>query len=486
MLFNSYIFLLLFLPLTLVLYYGCSHLKKETAAKWILILASFIFYGYFDVRYLPVILASICFNYGCSKGLLSRQYEKYKREILGVGILGNVGLLFYIKYWNFFLENVNAVLGSNFKMTQVLLPLGISFFTFQQIAYLVDSYRGETKEYNFTDYTLFVTFFPKISMGPIVFHQQMMPQLRNAGKNTLNADSLARGIYRFSIGIAKKVLLADTLAQGVDWAYGNVDVLQGADVLVVSLLYTLQIYFDFSGYCDMAMGVGDMFQIAMPKNFNSPYKAGSITEFWNRWHITLSGFLQKYIYFPLGGSRKGFAATIRNILLVFLISGIWHGAAWTFIIWGMLHGVARVLHKIFEKTWEKVPKVVAVAATFGFVNISWIFFRAENPGQAGVMLKKMFSPWQWKLEPGLLQQFDVLEFTYIEEHVPALLNMVTAYPQIHLLLILMIGLLLVFIPKNLYEKEFCPGLLNGFMSVILLVWSILSFSGVSTFLYFNF
>ena len=486
MLFNSYVFILCFLPFTIIGYYGLNHWKREEEAKWLLIIASLIFYGYFDVRYLPVILASICFNYGFSRVLLDVKYEKYKRLVLVTGIACNVGLLFCIKYWNFFLENVNVILGSSLEMKQLLLPLGISFFTFQQIAYLVDSYRGETAKYNFTDYTLFVTFFPKLSMGPITLHHQLIPAFNKKESKKLDQSRLSLGIWWFAIGLAKKVLLADTLGKGVDFAYANVELLGGMDVLVVSILYTLQIYFDFSGYCDMASGIGEMFQISLPRNFNSPYKADSITEFWNRWHMTLSGFLQKYIYFPLGGSRKGMTRSILNILIVFLISGIWHGAAWTFMVWGMLHGLARVLHKVFQKQWDRVPKVIRWFMTFTFLNFTWVFFRAENLTQAGTLLKKLFTSFEWELQSGLLQQFDVLEFTYIEEHVGLLTNIVRACPQIHLYIVMGSALMIALIPKNLYEKKFKPGMGNALISVILLVWCILSFSGVSSFLYFNF
>lgn len=484
MLFNSYIFILCFLPITMIGYYGCNHWKKEEAAKWFLIIASLLFYGYFDVRYLPVILASICFNYGFSRMLLKKKTNK--RMLLGAGIFCNAGLLFYIKYWNFFWENVNAVFGSSLELKQLLMPLGISFFTFQQIAYLVDSYRGETVKYSFTDYTLFVAFFPKLSMGPIVLHHQLIPEFHKKENKVLNQTRLSLGIWWFTIGLSKKVLLADTLAKGVDFAYANVEALGGLDVVVVAMLYTLQLYFDFSGYCDMACGIGEMFQIRLPRNFNSPYKATSITEFWNRWHMTLSGFLQKYIYFPLGGSRKGMIRSIVNILIVFLISGIWHGAAWTYIVWGLLHGVARVLHKIFQKTWDKFPKAIRWFTTFVFLNVTWIFFRAESLTQAWKMLKKVFTAFEWKLNSGLMQQFDVLEFTYIEEHVAPFMSVVKTYPYIHLLMVMLIGLFVALVPKNLYEKEFKPGMGNALISVVLLVWCILSFSGVSTFLYFNF
>lgn len=484
MLFNSYIFVLLFLPITLGLYYGCNHRNKEKEAKWILVIASLIFYGYFDVGYLPVILTSICLNFGCSRFLLKEKSEKRKRCILSLGIGGNIGLLFYMKYWNFFLENVNAVFGSNYAFEKILLPVGISFFTFQQIAYLVDSYRGETKEYGFLEYALFVTFFPKLSMG--VLHSQLMPEFDKKENKRFCSERLACGIYYFSVGLAKKVLLADTLGKGVDWAYANVDLLMGADVLAVALLYTLQIYFDFSGYCDMASGIGEMFQISIPQNFNSPYKATSITEFWNRWHMSLSGFLQKYIYFPLGGSRKGLGRSIVNIMIVFLVSGIWHGAAWTFIIWGLLHGLARVLHKIFEKQWNIFPKSIRWFVTFVFLNVTWIFFRSESLGQAITLLRKLVGKFEFKLQSGLLQQFDVLEFTYIEEHIEPLLRVIQTYPQIHLGIFLIAGVFLVLVPKNLFEKNFEPKLGNAFLSMVLLVWCILSFSGISTFLYFNF
>ena len=236
----------------------------------------------------------------------------------------------------------------------------------------------------------------------------------------------------------------------------------------------------------IACGIGEMFQISLPINFNSPYKATSITEFWNRWHITLSGFLQKYIYFPLGGSRKGIIRSVINILIVFGISGIWHGAAWTFVIWGMLHGIARVLHKLFHKQWDAIPKLIRWFVTFLFLNFTWIFFRAESVAQAGVLLKKVFVEQNGKLQSGLLQQFDVLEFTYIEEHVGPLLNFVKTFPQIHLCIFMAIGLFLALVPKNLHEKEFRPGIVNAVISMILLIWCVVSFSGVSTFLYFNF
>lgn len=202
--------------------------------------------------------------------------------------------------------------------------------------------------------------------------------------------------------------------------------------------------------------------------------------------MTLSGFLQKYIYFPLGGSRKGMTRSILNILIVFLISGIWHGAAWTFMVWGMLHGLARVLHKVFQKQWDRVPKVIRWFMTFTFLNFTWVFFRAENLTQAGTLLKKLFTSFEWELQSGLLQQFDVLEFTYIEEHVGLLTNIVRACPQIHLYIVMGSALMIALIPKNLYEKKFKPGMGNALISVILLVWCILSFSGVSSFLYFNF
>lgn len=392
MLFNSYIFVLFFLPLTLALYYGLNRLGKFTLSKMMMVCMSLWFYAYFHVSYLFLILGSVLFNYTCSKLLLRLNKGRLRISLLTFGILVNLGAIFYFKYFNFFLDNLNLLAHTSISVGEILMPLGISFFTFQQISYLVDSYRQETQDYTFLDHSLFVTFFPQLIAGPIVFHQEMIPQFHEPRRKYLDHNMLARGIRLFSIGMFKKVMIADVLGKGVDWGFANSGAMTGLDAAVVSVLYSLQIYFDFSGYCDMACGLANMFGLELPLNFSSPYKSASILEFWQRWHITLTRFLRKYIYFPLGGSKKGTARTMLNVMIVFLISGIWHGAAWTYILWGLLHGVASVLCRIFRKAWDKVPRIIGIFFTFMFVNLTWILFRAESLFQAGTIYSKLIAP----------------------------------------------------------------------------------------------
>lgn len=489
MLFNSYIFILFFLPVTLLLYYTLNKFQKYTAAKLTLIGMSLWFYAYFEITYLWIIVASIVFNYLVSKHLQPGKHNsKFSKCVLFGGILANVGLIFYFKYFNFFLDNVNHLFGTSLPLFSILMPLGISFFTFQQISYLVDSYRGETVGYSFTDYALFVTFFPQLVAGPIVLHNEMIPQFNDKNKKVLNPDMLSKGIYLFAIGLFKKVLLADTFGIAVNWGFRSLDMLSGFDALLVSLMYTLQIYFDFSGYCDMAIGIAGMFGFELPLNFNSPYKSASIIEFWQRWHMSLTRFLRKYIYFPLGGSKKGSSRTMLNILIVFLVSGIWHGANWTFILWGLLHGVANVLNRLLKKPWEYIPKFIRIALTFFFVNLAWILFRSDSLNDCIKMFKHLLFDWEsgFSISSGLLECFNVIELTYIEEHVGFLTALTTKIPSFNMWFILLTSLILVFFTKNCHEKEYKPKLTNAIFCIILLVWSVVSLSGLSTFLYFNF
>lgn len=455
-------------------------------AKLSLVGMSLWFYGYFHASYLLIISASVCVNFLCSGFLVRSKRTGCRKAMLICGILFNLGMIFYYKYFNFFLFNLNGILKTSFSTGAVLMPLGISFFTFQQISYLVDSYRRETENYTFLDYALFVTFFPQLIAGPIVLHQEMIPQFEDRSRKKLDQEMLARGIWLFSTGLFKKVMIADVLGKGVDWGYANVPAMTGPEIVIVSLLYTFQIYFDFSGYCDMACGIANMFHLEMPVNFLSPYKASSILEFWKRWHITLTRFLRKYVYFPLGGNRKGTVRTMVNVMIVFGISGIWHGAAWTFILWGLLHGAACVACRLFRNIWSKVPVWLETICTFLFVNFTWILFRAESLKQAGMIFGKLFSPWDFYIRKELYACFDLLEFTYLEEHIGSLGNLIGRYPWIHIAILLTIAGVIVFFKKNSYEKKFSPSLPNALFSILLLTWSIISLSGVSTFLYFNF
>lgn len=486
MLFNSYIFVLFFLPVTLLVYFGLNHFHKERLAKIFLIGMSLWFYAYFHLSYLAILLGSIVINYGISRWMYSVKLSNIqKKMVLAGGILLNVGVIFYYKYYNFFLENINWIFGEDFATKSILMPLGISFFTFQQISYLVDSYRGETKDYGFIDYALFVSFFPQLIAGPIVLHDEMIPQFSNPARKKINQDMLAKGIWIFSVGLFKKVMIADTLGKAADYGFSNVTILSGMDTWIVIICYTLQLYFDFSGYCDMAIGIANMLHMELPLNFNSPYKATSVTEFWKRWHMTLTRFLRKYVYFPLGGNRKGYARTLVNIMIVYLVSGIWHGAAWTFIVWGVLHGAVRVLEKICWNWLERIPKIIRWGGTFLFINLAWVIFRADSLGDVAIMYANLLDL-DGGMHSALLSQFDLLEFTYVVEHVDVLAALVEQFPWIYMAIVMAVALVLALFMRNCHEKEFKPTLPKALGSIVLLVWDIVSFSGLSTFLYFNF
>lgn len=390
MLFNSLIFIVLFLPITLIGYFLLNKNKYILAGKWWLVLTSIFFYGYWNILYLPLIMGSMIFNYviGATIGK-SKIKGINKKRILAFGVIANILLLIYYKYVDFFINNINYVLGANIELLNLVLPLGISFFTFTQIAFLVDNYYGKATKYDFLNYILFVTFFPHLIAGPIIHHKEMMPQFDTIRNKIFDLNNFYKGILLFSLGIFKKVMIADNVAKVANFGFDYTTSLNLIEAWATSLAYTVQLYFDFSGYTDMALGLALMFNIILPRNFNSPYKALNIQEFWRRWHMTLSRFLRDYIYIPLGGSRDGNFNTYRNLFLTFLIGGIWHGAGWTFIIWGALNGFASVLHKWWEKLGIKMNKIIAWVITFNFVNICWIFFRAKTIDDAFKVLKGM-------------------------------------------------------------------------------------------------
>ena len=346
MLFNSYIFISLFLPITLTGFYLIGGQGHHRAATGWLVCASLFFYGWWNPAYLGLILGSVLFNYAVGV-LLGNRDTKNLRVILALGIGGNLGLIGCFKYANFFVDNINLSFGSDFHLETIILPLAISFFTFQQIAYLVDAYRGETKEYNFLHYCLFVTFFPQLIAGPIVHHKEMLPQFAKDVIYRLKHENIAIGIAIFVLGLFEKVVLADQVAVYATPVFNAAE--QGLDLTFFeawsgALAYTLQLYFDFSGYSDMAIGLARMFGILLPLNFHSPYKALNITEFWRHWHMTLSRFLRDYLYIPLGGSRRGQTQRYINLMITMILGGLWHGAGWTFVAWGTLHGFYLIVH----------------------------------------------------------------------------------------------------------------------------------------------
>ncbi len=387
MVFSSYLFLFAFLPLVLGGYYLLSLFKNPIYQRLFLIGASLFFYGYFNPSYLLIIVVSIFINYLLAS-CISGSKGAFQTVLFWLGVLFNVGLLGYFKYRDFFVENINALFHTSFVLKHIALPLGISFFTFQQLSFLVSIRKGEEKLERFDDYCIFVLFFPQLVAGPIVLYSEMVPQFKDSQRRYWNWENASKGMYIFIIGLFKKAVIADTLALFADTGFASQS-LGFCAAWATSLSYTFQVYFDFSGYSDMAVGLGKLFNIDLPFNFRSPYQSESISEFWRRWHITLGRALQSYIYFPLGGSRNGKLRTYRNLLLTFLVSGLWHGAAWTFVLWGLLHGLVNALERVFAKPLSHVPHWVRVGCTFLIVNALWVLFRAESFESAAVVYRGM-------------------------------------------------------------------------------------------------
>lgn len=398
MLFNSYPFLFLYLPVTLLVFFWAAKSSRRLAATW-LAAASLVFYSIWNPAYLLLLILSIFFNYSVGIGLTrffdSGQKQKLKQLLL-VGVAINLLLLGYYKYFGFFIDSLNAVTALDIKINQIILPLGISFFTFTQIAFLVDASKGLARELNFIHYVLFVTYFPHLIAGPVLHHKEMMPQFASPATYRIDLSNIAVGFAIFAIGLFKKVVFADGIAPyvspGFSAAAGGAP-LPFFDAWGCALAYTFQIYFDFSGYTDMAIGLSRLFGVRLPLNFNSPYKSESIIEFWRRWHMTLSRFLRDYLYIPLGGNRLGSVRRYLNLFTTMLLGGLWHGAGWTFIIWGVLHG----LYLVVNHAWQGIEPLLPVRMgrragtilTFLAVVVGWVFFRAENVTAAMSILNGM-------------------------------------------------------------------------------------------------
>ncbi|MCA9772823.1 MAG: MBOAT family protein [Myxococcales bacterium] len=489
MLFNSYVYILIFLPAALAGYFWLNRLHYVTAAKAWLVGASLFFYGYWNPAYLTLILLSVFVNFGVGTALGApaerrRRPRVARQAVLSAGILFNLGLLGYYKYADFFIRNVNTVFSTDLPLLRLVLPLAISFFTFQQIAYLVDSYRRETEEFDFLSYALFVTFFPQLIAGPIVHHQEMMPQFADLRRKVFNPRNVALGLFIFAIGLFKKVMVADEFGVWATNAFDTAPSLGFFEAWSASLCYTFQLYFDFSGYTDMAIGSALMFNIALPINFNSPYKALDIADFWRRWHMTLSRWLRNYLYIPLGGNRLGALQTYRNLFITFLLGGLWHGAAWTFVAWGALHGVAAALHRLWRDAGMRMPRVMAWLVTFVFVDVAWVFFRAKTFADALKVLKGMvglggFTLPEWT--EGLLGSLAPSAVGFGDP-----LLSVGGGRSIYFYLVG--SILVVAFARNSVElgARFRPNLVHGAVTVGLLTAGVLHLARLSEFLYFNF
>ncbi len=511
--FNSFTFILLFLPILLAGWRLFNKLEKYTVADVFLVLTSLYFYYTFGATFVVVLLVSVAVNYGLS--FLIQILEKNKGKsgaftaIKVVGVIANLGMLFYFKYLGFFFDNLGAITGATFSAKEILMPVGISFFTFGQISFIVDRANGKAPHYPFLKYLMFTVYFPKLIQGPIAFHKEMIEQFEDIKRREYDSDQMARGLMSFIIGLSKKVLLADNLAKAVNYGFHYTYYLDTLTVALVMIAYAFEIYLDFSGYCDMANGVSLMLGFELPVNFNSPFKAASSKELWQRWHMTLSRFFIKYVYIPLGGNRKGKIRTIANVLIVFVLSGLWHGAGWTFICWGLMQGILVVFDNVGiigvkeksesgqkksrylfrEKPLIVIPRWLGNVFTFTFFVISLVFFGSQDMTYAGMMFKRFFV-WTY---PGFL--FRTAENLAIPENYllrqlltqtgrGALVNWVYLGTFIILLVISAVVMRMKntaqIVSETKFEKKQMVGL------VILFIWSFISLSTVSTFLYFQF
>lgn len=505
MLFNSYFFIFVFLPLSLAGWYLLNRLKRYKLAQGYLIGMSLWFYAWYNVSFLWVMLGSCLFNFGVSFFLSGRDTPRMRRFLLITGCVVNIGALGIFKYYNFFVENVNAVFGADFQTRNILLPLGISFFTFQQLSYLIDRCRGDAPHYGLMDYLSFVTFFPSLISGPIVLHASTVPQFQDETRRRFSAESFSRGVMQFSIGLAKKVLLADTLALAVNYGYENIAALDAPAAFAAAVGYTLELYFDFSGYSDMAIGVGKMFRIEIPENFNSPYRATSVKDFWKRWHMTLSRFLQTYVYFPLGGSRKGKLRTFVNIMITFLVSGLWHGANWTFVFWGFLHGLGVAAagivgnrkasgeknagRKLQDKgIRNRALRLLCQFATFAYVCMAFVFFRADSIQDGFLLLSRIFS---FHVDGQLVQMAAVMEpseIYIVTKALSLIAPSLVGVAQIAAMIFMLAVSFFVLTRKNTVQIISRKEISFRFTMwlAFLFAWSVISLSGVSTFVYFSF
>ncbi len=479
--FNSFVFILLLLPITVIAYF-LSNKIRLTFGKLVIIAASIIFYTYSDWKIFKILGISMLINFGAV--FILTNYRKAKKLIILLPIVINVGLLLYFKYTNFIITTANQITGNAWELKNLVQPLGISFFTFQQIAYVLAVYNKEIKKISVLDYLAYILYFPKILMGPLIDPVDFVNQINNPDLKRIDWDNLACGIKIFSLGLFKKVMLADIFAKGVSWGFSNFDSATAMDWILVTLFYTFEIYFDFSGYSDMAVGASKMLNITLPINFDSPYKALSIRDFWKRWHISLTKFFTKYVYIPLGGSRKGKVLTCVNTMIVFLVSGLWHGANWTFILWGALHGFFMIFDRLFEKVEEKVFEPVRWFLTFCTVNVLWLLFRADSIGQWKGIIARVIHMQDTSISQGLIDCFSLQESQFLIDTLH--LAGASAIRGFWLLIYVIAGLAICLVPENNYRNLKKLSIFMMVIAAVAFVWGFICLSSESVFVYFNF
>ena len=473
MIFNSYIFILVFFPISVMGYQIIKQKKSPLLNSIYISIISLLFYFYAEVFYGYVLIGILLCNLVCYYLLHWFRNADMRKLILAAGIMGNLCWLAYYKYFNFAIESINSIFRLELPFRDSGLPLGISFISFHMIAFLADSYNNNISDFSINNYFAYATFFPKVVSGPIVTYNEM----EKGETNRACWDLLAEGLFLFLAGLIKKVIFADTLGHAVDWAYGNLSELNSITMLLVSFLYTLQIYFDFSGYSDMAIGVARMFGYELPVNFNSPYKSTDMADFWDRWHMTLTNFFTRYLYIPLGGNRKGTVRTYINIMIVFLCSGLWHGASWTFVLWGAVHGALLILHRRFGGKLGSVPHILKVLSTFLIINFTWMIFRAGSWLQLKESMAVLFRWEGFTIHSELLQCFDGIGFGILQNEYCILIAAG---------IFLFVAFLTVFACPNTQEVVERKLFLNRKVTIVLVigaVMSILSFSNVTTYIY---
>jgi alginate O-acetyltransferase complex protein AlgI len=484
MLFSSYEFIVFFLPLVFALYFGANKIfPGSDTGKWLLSAASLFFYGFWHPPYLVIILGSIIVNFLLAKKIQGHLNTQASSVFFGLGLSFNLGLLGYFKYRDFFLENVNLLLDTHWHFSKLALPLGISFFTLQQIAFLVDVYQGIAKEKKFIDYSLFVSFFPQLIAGPIVHYKDLIPQFESTDKRSILAASMAQGIFIFCLGLFKKVILADTFSLWANEGFDHSSTLHFFWAWGAACSYTLQLYFDFSGYSDMAIGLGLMFNIKIPQNFNSPFKARNVIDFWNRWHMTLSQFITSYVFTPFFRSFKklSFNNSLISVFFTMMVAGLWHGAGWTFVVYGAMYGLALVVNHLMKKNKVKLPHTLAVSCTFIFTIFVFTMFRARSIDDALKVYKGMLGLSGVIFPKGIFSTELMLK---------AKLQVGQYMNNDHYLNILMIllGLWVVFRFNNseYYRHHFRPSTQMALAAAGMFALSLLGINRVSDFIYFNF
>ena len=466
MVFNSYIFILLFLP---VVYAGYRFLIRRGFQRFLniyLLAASLIFYAYFSIKHLIVLMAVMFVNYGiykCMKGL---------KWALILGTCFNLLVLGYFKYTNFFIECINGISGAGFVSLNVMLPLAISFFVFSEISFLADTYHKPDISFSLVEYCLYVTYFPKMVQGPICEFNKFLTELHKPKK--IDIDNIYDGLVLFITGLGKKVLIADVFGNAANYGFGHIGNMNWISTVVMVLCYCIQIYFDFSGYSDMARGISKLFDIELPINFNSPYKAVNIADFWKRWHISLTSFLTRYLYIPLGGNRKGKWRTYLNIMIVFVVSGLWHGPSLNYIIWGFMNGAAMVFYRVFKAKIDRIPKFISWFVTFVFVNVCWIMFRAGSIVEFMQIVGKLFS-----FEPGSINSNLLACFNLISVH--TCFDSIFQNPYLIYVYFVLATVILALDNLNLRVFEAKTAVLC-FLSVVF-IYALCSLSNISTYIY---